>query len=300
MIAQVLISFLVGAVLGSFVAATSYRLIHKKSLKGRSVCESCKKAIQWYDLVPVFSYCILQGKCRKCNQKIGKESFLVELTMGVLVVLLLYQSLPLSGLATPGVDSLLWVLGILFKMFVLVVLAVVFLVDLKTGYIYDKITYPAVLISVIYWLTTSTLSSWEFYQRISNLPIGSYLMPPNSNYLTNHILYIWEGAFWALLSGLGAAVFFILLILITRGRGMGWGDVKFVLFLGLVLSFPKIMVGLFLAFLFGAVTSVLLIIIGKKKLGQTVPFGPFLSLGALLVLLWGEQIMSFYLKYLGV
>jgi leader peptidase (prepilin peptidase) / N-methyltransferase len=289
-----LIGFIVGSVLGSFVAATSYRLIHNKSLKGRSVCESCKKTIRWYDLIPVISYFILKGRCRECNKKINIEGWIVELVMGVLTALLFYQLLPSSLVITPNIEGLLLVLSVIFKSLVLVVLAIVFLVDLRTGYIYDKITYPSIAIAALYWITTSALSSFEFYKRISSLPIGTYLMPPHSNYLTNHLLYIWESALWALISGVGAALFFVLLILITKGRGMGWGDVKYVVFLGLVLNFPKIILGIFLAFLLGSVVSVALMVLGKKKIGQTIPFGPFLSAGALIALLWGDKIMSWY------
>ena len=90
--------------------------------------------------------------------------------------------------------------------------------------------------------------------------------------------------------------FFIFLILITSGKGMGWGDVKYVLFIGLVLGFPNGIVSIFLSFLIGAVFSLVLIGLGRKSFGQTIPFGPFLSLGAFITLFWGPQLINWYLN----
>jgi leader peptidase (prepilin peptidase)/N-methyltransferase len=78
---------------------------------------------------------------------------------------------------------------------------------------------------------------------------------------------------------------------------MGWGDVKYVFFLGLALGYPNLLVGLFLAFLLGAITALILVAFKRKEFGQTIPFGPFLSLGAFIALLWGSKLLDFYLQY---
>ena len=93
------------------------------------------------------------------------------------------------------------------------------------------------------------------------------------------------GGFTFLLSGLGAGLFFLLLVLITRGRGMGWGDVKLAFLMGLVLGFPGIVVALILAFLTGALVGVILVLTGQKRFGEHLPFGPFLAASTLVVLL---------------
>ena len=95
-----------------------------------------------------------------------------------------------------------------------------------------------------------------------------------------------------LLSATGASFFFLFLYLITKGRGMGLGDVKLVFLMGLVLGFPKIVGSLYLAFLTGAVVGVILIISKKKKFGQKVAFGPFLVAGFLTFLFFGEEIIK--------
>lgn len=98
-----------------------------------------------------------------------------------------------------------------------------------------------------------------------------------------------------LLSALGAAGFFALLILITRGAGMGWGDVKFAAFMGLFLGFPGTITALYFAFLTGAFVSVTLILRGKKRFGQTIAFGPFLVAATILV--WYGELLGVWLLY---
>ena len=96
----------------------------------------------------------------------------------------------------------------------------------------------------------------------------------------------------------GAAVFFLLIVIVTRGRGMGQGDVVLAFLMGIVLGLQGIAVAMFLAFFLGAAVSVLLIIFGKRKFGQTVPFAPFLVLGFLLALFWAEPMIRWYLQML--
>jgi len=144
-----------------------------------------------------------------------------------------------------------------YYLFVISSLIVIFFTDLKYGIIPDKIVYPAILVSLLF--------------LISQYP----------NILISHVI-----------SALGAFLFFLILYLLTKGRGMGFGDVKLVFLLGLILGFPKIVVAFYIAFLTGAVVGCILILWGKKKFsGGIIPFGPYLVLGAIISLLWGEQIL---------
>ncbi|MEX2013269.1 MAG: prepilin peptidase, partial [Candidatus Levyibacteriota bacterium] len=142
---------------------------------------------------------------------------------------------------------------LLYWLTIVAALVAIFFVDLKYGIIPDKIVYPAVGISLIYLYMTPQ-------------DIVPYL-----------------------LSAVGASVFLLILLLVTRGKGMGWGDVKFVILMGLILGFPGTVVGLYLAFLTGAVVGVILILWRKKKLrGSTIPFGPFLVVGTILSLFYSQ------------
>lgn len=94
-------------------------------------------------------------------------------------------------------------------------------------------------------------------------------------------------------------IFFLSVFLITRGRGMGFGDVKYALVIGLLLSPIQLVAAFYAAFLTGALFSLILIIRGKKKLrGGSIPFGPFLSLGVIVALLFENQILQIVLKLL--
>ena len=285
------LGFLTGIILGSFTAASSERLIKGKSLRGRSYCTECKQTLRWYDLFPVFSYLLLQGKCRYCKRPIPSESLYIEIILGVATAFLFAFSLP-AGFSGEIIVTLF------FKLFILIVLSIIFLVDLKVGLIPDKVVLPASALSLIFLILFSTAKSWFFYQELLNSPLGAYLLPPQSDYLINHLLRIWQPVFLSVISAIGASAFFAALIIITRGKGMGWGDVKYVLFLGLALGFPGTPMAIFLAFILGAVFSLGLIFLRRKHFGQTIPFGPFLSLGAFIYLLLGPQILNWYLNLL--
>jgi prepilin signal peptidase PulO-like enzyme (type II secretory pathway) len=88
------------------------------------------------------------------------------------------------------------------------------------------------------------------------------------------------------------------LYLVTKGRGMGFGDVKLMIPLSLLMGWPLTPVGVFLAFLVGAAFGIVLLASGRKRLGQPIPFGPFLILGTVLSLLAGRQLLQWYISLL--
>lgn len=91
------------------------------------------------------------------------------------------------------------------------------------------------------------------------------------------------------------AAFFALVAVLTRGRGMGTGDIPLVFLVGLMLGFPNGLISVFLAFIAGALVAIFLILIGTKKFGQTIPFAPFLAGAAVLMLFFGDSISQWYL-----
>lgn len=137
-------------------------------------------------------------------------------------------------------------------------LVVIFFVDLKHQIIPDQVIVATMIVSLAYRFFTS-----------SQLLITNYFP-----------------AFIA------AGLFFLLLHFITKGRGMGFGDVKLAFLMGLVLGFPNIILALYLAFLTGAIVGVILILGRKKRFGQHIPFGPFLAGSTLLTFLWGTEILK--------
>ncbi len=143
-------------------------------------------------------------------------------------------------------------------------LIVVFVYDLKHYLILDKVIYPAIGIALA-------------YQAI--------------NFQAGHFLN-------ALFAACLASGFFASIVLASREKWMGTGDVKLAFLMGLLLGFPQILTGLFFAFLFGAIIGVGMIILKKKTLKSEVPFGPFLVTGTFTAMLWGEQILNWYFGFL--
>jgi len=152
-------------------------------------------------------------------------------------------------------------LNLVYYLFLTSVLIAIFVSDFRYQTIPDKIVYPAILISFLY-----------------PIPYTLYPIP----------------------AALGAASFFLALVLITRGKGMGLGDVKLAGLMGLVLGWPKIIIALYLAFLTGAIAGVILVLIGKKRFGEHIPFGPFLVGATWISILWGEAFWQLYLMILGL
>lgn len=93
----------------------------------------------------------------------------------------------------------------------------------------------------------------------------------------------------------------LLIFLITKGRGMGFGDVKLVFVMGFFLGFPNILIAYYIAFLTGGLVAIILVILRKKKFrSATIAFGPFLLLGTLLASIFGNSIWMYALRLLGI
>jgi len=127
-------------------------------------------------------------------------------------------------------------------------------------------------------------------------------LPDEIIYPTLGLIFAWTlfrgDLLMALLAAVTAAAFFILLIVVTRGKGMGWGDVKLVGLMGLFLGFPGLVIALILAFLTGATTGVILVLLRKKRLGDQISFGPFLTSATWISFFWGQKIWQFYVEKL--
>ncbi len=273
----VFLLFILGLSIGSFLNVLIDRIPQGQSpFKGRSYCDKCKKTLSWYYLIPVISYLYLKGKCRYCEVHISFYYPLVELITGVMFVLTFAYA---YGLQLTDYGLSLSILHFqlstfLYYTFILSSFIVIFFTDLKYGIIPDKIIYPAIIISFFFLFFTPKESwLWLALQSATLVQLAT--------------LGVYANRF---LSALGGFAFFLILYLITKGKGMGFGDVKLAFLIGIVLGFPKIITALYLAFLTGAIVGSILIIWRKKKLkGGTIPFGPFLIIAAILSLGFGEK-----------
>ena len=255
--------FIFGLVIGSFLNAIIYRIKVKKSVwRGRSICPECKKKLKFWDLIPVLSFLFLHGRCRYCHKKISWQYPIVELLTGIVFVLVFYyQVLSSSSL------SLFSLIPLFFYLFIASCLIIIFVYDIKNYIVPDEVIWPAIIISTIYTISAVILYFLK-YKEIY------YKLYPHT----------WPPVYspWYLLYGaLIGAGFFLIIVLVSRGKWMGGGDIKLGLLMGIVLGFPLILLALFIAFVFGALVGIFLIILRRKKMKSQIPFAPFLILGTL-------------------
>lgn len=260
--------FIFGAAIGSFLNVVILRLHEGKSLGGRSHCPYCQHQLSTIDLIPILSYLLQSGKCRYCQHNLSLQYPLVELITALTLTLALLNQ---ESSITSQANLIFLILNSCLILFTISTLIVVSVYDLRWGLIPDKVILPAS--GIVFTLSTLL-----------------FLISSTQGFL--YYLY-------CLLTVIGIGLFFLLLILITRGRGMGGGDLKLAVFIALALGFPNAILAILLGFLTGAIGSVILLLVGRKSLKSTIPFGPFLALGAYLALLFGNYIWTAYLKALG-
>ncbi len=251
--------FLFGLSLGSFLNVVISRLGTKESIiSGRSHCPRCGAILKWYELIPILSFVRQKGKCRNCGEKISWQYPLVELATGLISLFIINKYL----IVNQELDFKNYA-AIIYWLAIASFFIIIFVYDLKHYLIPDKIIYPAILLFFIWSLIS---------------------------FLMKDIQYI--EIFKSFLTALGASLFFFSLVVISRGKGMGLGDVKLAFLMGLILSWPNILVALFLSFMSGALIGLLLIIFGKKSFKSQIPFGPFLTASTLFVLICYDYLIE--------
>lgn len=260
-----IIIFILGLIIGSFLNAIIYRLASGESfLWGRSHCRSCNKELQAYDLVPLFSFLYLGGKCRYCKDKISWQYPIIEFITAIIFVLLALS-----------IQYEVFSIQYLFQLIFVCFLIVIAVFDLKHYLILDKVVFPAFILSVLANIF------YDFSNHLSFFSIQSYTA---------------RGLFASLV----IAGFFLIQYLISKGKWIGFGDVKLGLFLGSLAGWPQVILLMLLAYFSGAIVGLFLIALGKKNMGSKLPFGLFLSISAIIVILAGSPIMSWYLSLIGL
>lgn len=244
-----IIIFLYGIVIGSFLNVCIYRIPKQENIvKIRSHCMNCGYQLRWYDLIPVFSYLCLRGRCRSCKQKISVQYPLIELLNGALycIVFAVY------GIS---VEALLYAL----LASALITLSVI-----------DFRTYEIPVGINIFILALGLIRVATDYTHWSDYAVG-----------------------FLLVSG-----FLYLVHLVTRGRGIGGGDIKLMAVSGLLLGWKQIL----LAFVMGCIIGSIIHIARMKISGQghMLAFGPYLSIGILISALAGDRMIAWYLSWAGL
>jgi len=288
--------FIFGILFGSFINVVSDRLPKNQSIRGRSKCDFCKRKLSVFDLVPLLSFAFLRGKCRYCYKKLSLQYPLVETASGLLFVLAYVLSF---GFELGSTYPLFWAkfvfLGVLFSC-----LLSIFITDLKYGIILDEVVLFGSILTFLYLVFVNFYPILSLYLRLrlSSEQFAKILL--DSGMVTERLKFAASGFGMAIVCGFLTALFFLLLLIITRGRGMGAGDVKLGFLIGLACGVPLVLVSLFSSFFLGAVVSLILVALRRRKFGQTIPFGPFLSLGTVSALVFGQQIIDWYTRFIGL
>jgi len=260
---MILIFGLLGLAFGSFVNALVWRLHEKRDfVSERSECINCHHQLAWYDLIPVVSWIILGGKCRYCKKPISIQYPLVELaTAGVFMLSVAFWPFELTELA-PQI-----VLGIWCVM--LVILMALLVYDARWYLLPDKLTYPLIVLAALFGMINQFIVvGASTAQGISELTLGVVSV---------------AGLYYALYT-------------ISKGKWVGFGDVKLGIAMGLILGWQLGLLSVFLANLIGLVYILPGMLAGKLTTQSKIPFGPFLIVGLIVAYLFGASIVKWYIE----
>lgn len=254
-----LIVFVIGLIVGSFLNVVILRINTGRSVvHGRSACARCSRTLTCYELVPVFSFLALRGRCRTCKLEISFQYPVVELLTAITFVLL-YSKIVVAGF-------FVWSAWIAFAFAAIVasLLVVITVYDLRHKIIPDGIVYPFILLSLL-----------SVVYRAVLIP-GFAIVP-------------------ALFGGVFVALPFFLLWYFSKGRLMGFGDVKLMLGIGWLVGLAAGISVLVLSFWIGGIVGLFLIGTTRRYgMKSEVPFGPFLILALFIVEMWGVTLASVF------
>jgi leader peptidase (prepilin peptidase)/N-methyltransferase len=174
-------------------------------------------------------------------------------------------------LATASIFALLcWHYGLSAELGIMAFYAclfiIIFVIDLEQGLILNKVVYPGMVVALLLALLPQPWLTQWVVTGVANAALGG---------------------------GIGFAIF-LLIALASRG-GMGWGDVKLAALIGLATGFPLVFFAIIMGAILGGIVAVALVIVKKRNFKGTIPFGPFLALAAMVTLLWGSNILNWYL-----
>ena len=250
----VILLFILGSVLGSFLACMGYRIPNKiKTTHPASFCENCKGKLKWYMNIPIISYIFLKGKCYYCHKPIGFIYFLSELICGILFV----------------TNYLIY--GFSMNFFVGIILTCILIVTIVSDFKYYYISDRVLLIS-----TALLLITFLVFMDYSDLIM---------RVVSALILFL-------VMIGLkimGNAMF--------NTESLGDGDIKLMAVIGLAMGMLNSFISLFFAAVIGLIFSLFTL---KKNKEGIIPFGPFIIMGALLVIYLSNYIVPYMEELLSI
>ncbi len=286
--------FLSGLFVGSFLNLVSDRLLKGGSIVfDRSKCDFCNKPLSWKNLFPVFSFLFQKGKCSYCTEKLSWYYPISEILTGALFVVAAH----ITNIFQDSTQGIYPFIGFVFVSVVFSFFVVLFMTDAKEKVIPSKVVFPAIIFSLMFLVVNFVISMFIFRKTLLADEFGKYLY--DAGYWHQNVYSgLWNLGI-LLVSTLCIVLFFSFLIWITRGRGMGSGDVPLAALIGIFNGFPYNILAIFIGFVLGSVISLVLVVTKKKTMKDTIPFGPFLIMGSVFSLIWGQVILDWYFKLFG-
>lgn len=263
--------FALGVAFGSFLNVVAFRydparpLWSVRPLRGRSHCRSCGSTLRFYELIPLASFLVQKGRCRQCRTRLSLQYPLVELASG-----LAFAFIP--GAVHGLVPQIIWLLAGL-------TLILIAAIDARLMIIPDEAN---IFLGILGIALAAGMG------RTGNSFLGYYASMLN-----------YESPLWLnRLIAVGSVVLiFGAAILLSRGRGMGLGDLKMASAIGLLMGWPDVLMATLAAFVIGAAASIAFLLRRRKTLKSSVPFGPFISLGVFVTVFFGFTIMKGYFAF---
>ena len=248
--------FILGACFGSFSNVCIYRLpINKQIISGRSFCPRCKKKISWFDNLPLISFLFLNGKCRKCKKVIPLRYFIVEITTGIIFLLIYLNYNDLSTIIFLSVLSLIYI--------------IIFFIDLENFIIPDSLNFSVMAIALFKNFLPNFNTS--FIHEINQSIIGGMV-----GYLSIWlIIYLYK--------------------VIKKIDGMGLGDAKLMAGIGLLFGWQSVPFVLFVSAILGLIFVLPSLLNKQKNMRSEIPFGPFIIVACVIYFAQGDLLYSLIL-----
>lgn len=269
-----LVSFLLGLAVGSFLNVCIYRWPRDESVvRPRSRCPHCGAAIAWRDLVPLISYVSLRGRCRHCRGPISVRYPVVELLNGLLYAYLFWNF---------GAEPLTGKLAVFGSMMLILIFT-----DLSEFILPDEITLGGLALGL-------ALSPFIHLDGMLAQVLWFFMDVQPAAWVTSFT----ESCLAALILGGLLWVVGEVYYRVRHLEGLGLGDVKMMAMVGAFWGISDGFTTLILGAVVGAVSGVLIVIAGRKKWDYALPFGSYLGATALIVSIWGDDILSWYSRAL--
>ncbi len=262
------IIFILGTAIGSFLSVVIYRVHSKKKgiMFGRSICPHCNKKLKAHHLIPIFSWIFLRGKCGFCGKKISAHYISLELITGLtFLTIFLYWNFLIAVPSTVAPDFFTYTIDwqiferFIFYIIEFVLLIAIFFYDLQYQEIPDRFSIPAIGVAIA-----------------GGLVFG---VPTTISMLIGAIVLF---------------LFFFIQFAVSKGRWIGGGDLRMGVLMGVLLGWQMGLFALMIAYFFGAFISIFMLMTGRVTRKTAIAFGPFLIIGTIIMIFFGETLLNSY------